>query len=907
MTAESGVSDVAAGSGRGAAVGPHYKWIALSNTTLGVLMATINQSIVLIALPDIFRGIRLNPLSPSNTSYLLWMFMGFLVVSAVLVVSFGRLGDMFGRVRMYNMGFAVFTVASIFLAATWMTGTKAALWLIIWRIVQGIGGAFLFANSTAILTDAFPANQRGTALGMNAIAAIAGSFLGLLLGGVLAPVEWRLVFLVSVPFGLFGTFWAYFMLHDLSERRHARMDWWGNVLFAAGLIAILIGITYGLMPYGGHAMGWTSPFVLSMIFGGLVLLVIFGIVETKVLEPMFRLSLFRIRAFTAGNLANLLIALGRGGMQFTLIIWLQGIWLPRHGYSFSQTPLWAGIYLVPLTIGFLISAPLSGFLSDRYGARAFTVVGALITRDSFLWLMFLPVNFTYWVFAIILAVNGLGSGLFASPNRAEIMNSVPANQRGAAGGTIATFQNASFVLSIGIFFSLIVVGLSSKLPSSLAGGLISNGVPAATANTIGHLPPIGVLFAAFLGYNPIKQLLGSGLGHLSAAHASYLTGRDFFPTVITQPFKDGLTIAFWFAIAASVIAAIASLLTTASKRSRAAGAGEPVGEELAAVAAEGDWEPAELVIPAVDGSDPASGAARLAPAQQAGSSAGAGVTGTVLDLSGRPVAGANITVTSADGRQLTRAVSSPAGRYTLAGLPAGAITVIVTSPGHEPTAAALLFQPGSVLERDFTLAGSGTLSGFVRSAAQGGVPLAGAKVVISDPQGRVVASAVTSGDGGFSVQGAPSGTYALTATASGHLPASRQIQLTGNSETAQLTLPLEREVNGFVRAPGGAPMPGISVTAATASGEIVATGVTDADGWYRLTGLGDGEHVLVAGGHEPVSAPVEVTSGETTSVTVRIGGVTTPESPSGPESATDFGAPADAHPATGNGNGNGVA
>ena len=168
---------------RAAEVGPHYKWIALSNTTLGVLMATINQSIVLIALPDIFRGIGLNPLSPGNTSYLLWMFMGFLVVSAVLVVSFGRLGDMFGRVRMYNMGFAIFSVASIFLTVTWMHGSSAALWLIIWRVVQGIGGAFLFANSAAILTDAFPANQRGTALGMNAIAAIAGSFIGLLLGG----------------------------------------------------------------------------------------------------------------------------------------------------------------------------------------------------------------------------------------------------------------------------------------------------------------------------------------------------------------------------------------------------------------------------------------------------------------------------------------------------------------------------------------------------------------------------------------------------------------------------------------------------------------------------------------------------------------------------------------------------
>src|SRR5487761_1385064 len=388
--------------------GPHYKWIALSNTTPGVLMATINQSIVLIALPDIFRGIGLNPLAPGNTSYLLWMLMGFLVVTAVLVVAFGRLGDMFGRVRMYNLGFAVFTIASILLAVSWMHGVPAALWLIGWRFVQGVGGAFLFANSTAILTDAFPADQRGTALGMNAIAAIAGSFIGLLLGGVLAPHNWRLVFIVSVPFGVFGTIWAYFMLRDQGIRKHSKMDWWGNLLFAAGLIAILVGITYGLLPYGGHPMGWTNPWVLTALFGGLALLVIFVYVETRVAEPLFRISLFRIRAFAAGNIASLMLAMGRGGMQFMLIIWLQGIWLPLHGYDFSQTPLWAGIYLVPLTIGFLVSAPLSGILSDKFGPKAFTVSGALLTGASFLLLLFVPVNFGYWEFALVIALNGFG-------------------------------------------------------------------------------------------------------------------------------------------------------------------------------------------------------------------------------------------------------------------------------------------------------------------------------------------------------------------------------------------------------------------------------------------------------------------------------------------------------------------
>ncbi len=583
-------------SARAGALSPHYKWIALSNTTLGVLMATINQSIVLIALPDIFRGIGLNPLSPGNTSYLLWMFMGFLVVSAVLVVSFGRLGDMFGRVRMYNLGFAIFSVASIFLTVTWMHGSSAALWLIIWRVVQGIGGAFLFANSAAILTDAFPANQRGTALGMNAIAAIAGSFIGLLLGGVLGPINWHYVFLVSAPIGAFGTVWAYFMLRDIGTRKPARMDWWGNILFAAGLVAILVGITYGLLPYGGHPMGWTNPWVLTAMFGGLAALVVFGFVETKVAEPLFRLSLFRIRAFAAGNIANFMLALGRGGMQFMLIIWLQGIWLPLHGYSFSQTPLWAGIYLVPLTIGFLVSAPLSGVLSDRYGAKAFTVGGALLTALSFFLLLFLPVNFPYLVFAIIIVLNGFGSGLFASPNRAEMMNSVPADSRGAAGGMIATFQNTAFVLSIGIFFSLMVAGLSSKLPTAMFGGLTAQGIPAAAAHQISHLPPIGVLFAAFLGYNPMQQLLGSHLlAHLPAGHAIYVTGRQFFPQLITAPFHDGLGVAFAFAIAANVIAAIASLLT--GRRKRVGAAPEPLGAELAAVAGEGGIEPSELIGP----------------------------------------------------------------------------------------------------------------------------------------------------------------------------------------------------------------------------------------------------------------------------------------------------------------------
>ncbi|HXD70149.1 MAG TPA: MFS transporter [Gaiellales bacterium] len=539
---------------------PHYKWIALSNTTLGILMATINSSIVLIALPDIFRGIDLNPLGVGNSSYLLWMIMGFLVATAVLVVSFGRVGDIYGRVRMFTLGFAIFTFFSVLLSITWMHGGAGAMWMIIMRIGQGVGGAFLFANSSAILTDAFPHDQRGLALGVNTVAGIAGSFIGLVLGGVLGPVSWRLVFLVSVPVGLFGTLWSWRKLVDLGVRQPARIDWWGNLTFAAGLVAILVGITYGIQPYGGHTMGWTSPKVLVCMGGGLVLLAIFAVIETRIDDPMFRLGLFRIRAFTAGNIATLLASLGRGGLMFMLIMWLQGIWLPLHGYSFSSTPLWAGIYMLPLTVGFLVAGPASGYLSDHFGARPFATGGMLVAALSFFLLELLPVNFDYVWFGGLLLLVGLGMGLFASPNQAGIMNSLPANRRGAGAGMATTFQNSALVLSIGIFFSLMILGLANTLPATLDHGLVAQGVPKADAARVSHLPPVGLLFASFLGYNPMQQLLGPVLPHLSHAHATYLTGRTYFPQLMSKPFSDGLHEAFDFAIAACLIAAGASWL-----------------------------------------------------------------------------------------------------------------------------------------------------------------------------------------------------------------------------------------------------------------------------------------------------------------------------------------------------------
>jgi MFS family permease len=538
-----------------------YRWIALSTVTLGTLMVFINQSIVLISLPDIFRGIGLDPLTPGNTGYLLWMLMGFMVVLAVLVVTLGRVGDMFGRVKVFNLGFAVFTLFSVLLSVTWLTGTAGALWLISMRVGQGVGGAMLFANSSAIITDAFPADQRGLGLGINNVAAIAGSFIGLVLGGLLAPVEWHLVFLISVPFGVLGTAWAYVKLEERGVRTPAKIDWLGNITFAIGLILVLVGITYGLLPYGGHTMGWTSPVVMAEIFGGIAILVLFGFIETRVRQPMFHLNLFRIRAFSAGNAASFMASLSRGGLMFMLIIWLQGIWLPLHGYSFAQTPLWAGIYMIPLTVGFLAAGPVSGVLADRYGARPFATGGLLLVALTFILLVTLPVDFAYGGFALLIFLNSVGMGMFIAPNQTGIMNSLPASQRGAGAGMAGTFNSSAQVLSIGIFFTLMILGLAATLPSALYHGLTAQGVSPAVATRVSHLPPVGSLFAAFLGYNPMQVLLGHAeLAHLPHATATYLTSRQFFPHLISSAFKRGLTEAFTFAAAVCVVGAVASLL-----------------------------------------------------------------------------------------------------------------------------------------------------------------------------------------------------------------------------------------------------------------------------------------------------------------------------------------------------------
>ena len=539
---------------------PRYKWVALSNTTLGTLLAAVNASIVLISLPAIFRGIDLNPLSPGNISYLLWMLMGYLVATAVLVVPFGRLGDMFGRVRIYNIGFAVFTVAAIALSFDPFHLGAGAVWLIVWRVVQGVGGAMLMASSSAILTDAFPANQRGMALGVNMVTAVAGSFLGLLIGGALAEWHWQAIFWVGVPIGLAGTIWSMRSLREIGQRTPGRLDWAGTITFGVGLTVLLIGITYGIQPYGQSTTGWTNPAVLGSIAAGLVLLVVFCVVELKVAQPMVNIRLFRSTAFGMGNLAGLMSSVGRGGLQFMLIIWLQGIWLPLRGYDFESTPLWAAIYMLPITVGFLLAGPVAGALSDRYGARPLTVGGMALMVVSFLALVMIPVDFDYRVFALLIFLNGVGGGIFTAPNTAAIMSSVPAAERGAASGVRATFFNAGSSLSIGIFFSLMIVGLANTLPGALSGGLQEQGVSASVAQQVADLPPVGSLFAAFLGYNPIAELLEPFHAlQQPGVNADELTGQTFFPHLIIEPFHAGLTVVFIAAAVMMVIGMVASL------------------------------------------------------------------------------------------------------------------------------------------------------------------------------------------------------------------------------------------------------------------------------------------------------------------------------------------------------------
>jgi EmrB/QacA subfamily drug resistance transporter len=540
-----------------------YKWVALSNTTLGTLMASIDSTIVLIALPSIFRGINIDPFT--SFQYMLWVLFGYSIVTATLLVTFGRLSDMFGRVKLYNLGFLIFTVGSILLSITPNQGDAGAIELIVFRIVQGVGGAFLFANSAAIITDAFPANERGKALGINQISFLAGSLIGLVLGGILAVYDWRLVFLVSVPVGVVGTIWSYLKLKEqCTIRKNQKLDIWGNIAFGGGLTLILAGFIYGLIPYGTSAMGWGNPWVIASLAVGTALLVAFPFIERRVAEPMFRLDLFKIRAFSAGNLASFFSSMSRGGVMIMLVILLQGIWLPLHGFSFDSTPFWAGILMIPMSIGFVLTGPISGWLSDKHGARLLATVGMVISAGAFIGFVLLPVNFIYIAFAAVLFIMGVGGGIFASPNMASIMNSVPAEHRGAASGMRATIQNSASTISQAVFFTIIIVSLSATLPGALSAAVTNAGASPQLAQVFSSTPASGALFGAFLGYNPIATILhslpASLVSTIPQTTLNYLTGSTFFPNAISGPFMIALREAFIIGAAMCIVAAVCSAL-----------------------------------------------------------------------------------------------------------------------------------------------------------------------------------------------------------------------------------------------------------------------------------------------------------------------------------------------------------
>jgi EmrB/QacA subfamily drug resistance transporter len=540
-----------------------YKWIALTNTTLGTLLAAIDINIVLIALPSIFRGIEVNPLT--SFTYLLWILFGYSIVTATLLVSFGRISDIFGRVRLYNLGFAIYTVGSLLLYLTPSTGNLGALELILFRVVQGVGAAFIFSNSAAILTDAFPSNERGKALGLNQVAILAGSIMGLVIGGVLATYDWRYVFLVSVPFGVFGTIWSHYKLRELATiNRGQKIDVLGNITFGAGLITLLVSITYGLVPYGGATMGWSDPYVIAGLLCAFALLGAFPFIEMRVHDPMFRLELFKRRIFAAGNFADLLAALARGGVTLMLIILLQAVWLPLHGVSYQDTPFWAGLSLLPFSLGIVFMGPLSGYLSDRYGARGFSTLGMLIAGSSFLVLSTFPYDFYYPSFAATVFVMGIGMGMFSSPNITSIMNSVPPQNRGAAAGMRTTLLNTGTTIGTSLLFTIVTFVLARNLPGSLANAAATAGAPQLGVSVFQNIPPTSALFSAFLGYSPMQTILNSlpksVTSSLSAATVATLTSKTWFPNAFAPAFMSSLRTALYLNAAFAFVAALASVV-----------------------------------------------------------------------------------------------------------------------------------------------------------------------------------------------------------------------------------------------------------------------------------------------------------------------------------------------------------
>jgi len=533
----------------------------LVNSFLGSLMASMTMSAIIIALPDILRGIGVNPMSPLGFASMMWLMFSYPLMVAVAVPIVGRLSDMYGRGRMFTIGDAIFTVMSTLLGIVPGYGSVAVAQMIAYRFVQGLGGSMMFTNSAAIITDVYPPHRRGVAMGIVSIAFSAGSIIGLVVGGVLAVVNWRLVFLVNTPIGIASTAWAYVTVYRLPlGLRRVRVDYLGASMLAASLVLLLLGITFGMLPSGNSMMSWGSPMVLGLIGGGLLLMALLIPVEMRTGEPILKINLFRIRPFTFGVLSALFLFLAQGANIFVLSLLLQAIYLPMHGVPYSETPLLAGIYLIPSSVANAVFAPVGGKLINRFGARVVSTIGAVLLGVSFELLTLLSLNFNYTLFAADLFLMGTGSGLFQSPNLVSIMSSVPQEDRSAASGLRASMQNIGLLMSFAVFLTLILVGSTAALSASISSALTKVGVPSDVVSELTRIPPAYALFAAFMGYDPMKFLMSQAGVDLPGSVYAAVTKPTFFPSAIAPAMATGFIYAYHIAAIMAFTAAIFSYL-----------------------------------------------------------------------------------------------------------------------------------------------------------------------------------------------------------------------------------------------------------------------------------------------------------------------------------------------------------
>jgi len=533
----------------------------LVNSFLGSLMASMTMSAIIIALPDILRGIGVNPMSPLGFASMMWLMFSYPLMVAVAVPIVGRLSDMYGRGRMFTIGDAIFTVMSTLLGIVPGYGSVAVAQMIAYRFVQGLGGSMMFTNSAAIITDVYPPHRRGVAMGIVSIAFSAGSIIGLVVGGVLAVVNWRLVFLVNTPIGIASTAWAYVTVYRLPlGLRRVRVDYLGASMLAASLVLLLLGITFGMLPSGNSMMSWGSPMVLGLIGGGLLLMALLIPVEMRTGEPILKINLFRIRPFTFGVLSALFLFLAQGANVFVLSLLLQAIYLPMHGVPYSETPLLAGIYLIPSSVANAVFAPVGGRLINRFGARVVSTIGAVLLGVSFELLTLLSLNFNYTLFAADLFLMGTGSGLFQSPNLVSIMSSVPQEDRSAASGLRASMQNIGLLMSFAVFLTLILVGSATALSTSISSALTKVGVPSDVVSELTRIPPAYALFAAFMGYDPMKFLMSQAGVDLPGSVYAAVTKPTFFPSAIAPAMATGFIYAYHIAAIMAFTAAIFSYL-----------------------------------------------------------------------------------------------------------------------------------------------------------------------------------------------------------------------------------------------------------------------------------------------------------------------------------------------------------